>query len=633
MSAGERWGRGAASLLPDIGGIAGGMVGAGAGLGWGSVPGAVLGAAAGGGLGKIAQDEIDELVFGDRPKSAMEEAKNIAGEGALQGAYEVGGRLIEIPLKAGLETYRAARATARGTPPIRMLSSEVRGVEPTWAEKFLKGSIFTSKIMDGFRVAQERETKAAVTGLANQIGTFAGTKRDLGELVQRGVESWEKNFRNTQNAMYAHIDQRAGRVQASTANLKTFARQELQKLNQVGAVLDPNVLSGRRAMLEHIVNNAPDQVSFTTMKDIRSDLLAESRKFKAAMAGKEAGLAKHLAGLADDSMEDAARWSGQPGLLNDVRNANAYTRFAHEQFEQKLVADVIKSSPENISTLIAQTTKTGRAPVSIEGTQALMGMLAPGVRDKVQRQVLMDAMRQASVKPTGAFKEGRFAEKFLELGDERGQAIFGQNWQTVKELGERLRRIGGSAGLGSSASLANVTQFKNMVQVMTGLGALGSAGYSGVKGGPGAAASTLAAEGIPLATLAYVMTSPRLAFRLLQAMRGAEMAARGGIPMAVSFARVAADEQRRRDEARTQGEPVEEPPPDVAAQAQQEQAQPQAATLPELQTQAAGRNPAADGNPPRRGYQKTYINRQTGHRIGTDDGATYYDIETGRQVQ
>src|SRR6516225_6138019 len=81
--------------LPTVGGIVGGLVGAGGGIETG--PGAVLtgtaGAAAGGGLGEDLRQSLNEYFHPeDRKMTPGEAASNIAGQTAAQGASEFVGR-------------------------------------------------------------------------------------------------------------------------------------------------------------------------------------------------------------------------------------------------------------------------------------------------------------------------------------------------------------------------------------------------------------------------------------------------------------------------------------------------------------------------------------------------------------
>lgn len=72
--------------LPTLGGVVGGVIGGAAGGPAGAIGGATLGGAAGESLKQLGED-----YEGTGPKSSLEAAKRIAGEGAIQGALELSG--------------------------------------------------------------------------------------------------------------------------------------------------------------------------------------------------------------------------------------------------------------------------------------------------------------------------------------------------------------------------------------------------------------------------------------------------------------------------------------------------------------------------------------------------------------
>lgn len=88
----------AASWLPTVGGFAGGLLGGSAGAaggGVGAVPGAALGAAAGGAGGKALEETINEWRHPEQQNLvSLKTLGDVAGEGALQGAYELGGGIL-----------------------------------------------------------------------------------------------------------------------------------------------------------------------------------------------------------------------------------------------------------------------------------------------------------------------------------------------------------------------------------------------------------------------------------------------------------------------------------------------------------------------------------------------------------
>jgi hypothetical protein len=586
--------------LPNIGGIAGGL-GAGALTSWtgpGAVAAGVAGAAAGGAAGKLAEDKLNEWIFGDPTKDVGAEAKSMAGEGALQGAYELGGRALAKPLSMA-SSYLKPAITKAAQSGIRLLPSEAAGRAASYLEKYIKGSVVSAKTMEKFRDEQIADSTKAIANLANQLGTPAGagaTSKDFGEALRAGIDLWKNQFHQAQSVLYKHIDQIASGVQASTVGIKNAAKQELKTIGGANA-FDP-VLTAKRRMLEDIIQN-PDTVSFTHMRNIRSELAEHVRGFRSqdGLAGKEEGLAKHLFNMADDAMVDAANNSGNQQLLSKVRAANAFTKAAHEKFEHKLIDDIVHSDkPEAIAGLIAKTSG-GKTSIGIDETNDLISMLTPQMHEKVQRQVILDLGEKAIRK--GRLNEQRFANSVLDLGEQRGQAIFAANWPKVKELTGLMRNISGPSTLGgggTGAAFSNMTMIKGLLLTLPAAATGLALGGGDIKTSGLYAAGALALEAGAIKGLAWAITHPADAERVLKLGRMLIQVPRTAVPGAIGVMRSSGLQNTRdaRNNPQAEGEPPVE-------------------------------------NPPNKTYWQVAAN-PGGHRIGTDDGEVWYDIETGNRV-
>ena len=78
-----------------LGGIIGGAGGTAFGFGFGGIPGSVGGAALGGAAGESARELVNELIRGKQaPASSTEAAKNIVGEGLIQGGTDLAGGVV-----------------------------------------------------------------------------------------------------------------------------------------------------------------------------------------------------------------------------------------------------------------------------------------------------------------------------------------------------------------------------------------------------------------------------------------------------------------------------------------------------------------------------------------------------------
>jgi hypothetical protein len=537
------------SLLPVIGGVAGGLATGAPGFvsGPADIAAATGGAAAGGAIGEDIRQVAEERAHPyEHRMTPTEAAKGMAVQGAVQGANELTGRVAGKML-APAEKYFANAASESARTGVRMLPSEAAGKAPSYVEKLAKGHVFTSGSMEKFRAAQNVETQTAVQRIADRISKFNGSSEDLGELVQSGIKAHEENFRKIQRAMYDDVRTRVNErviqvpvvkdvptgymlaggvpetkpvtvmekrviddVMPSTVDLKKFAREELEKLNRVSDVLDPNLLSQSRAMLEHLAES-PDNVTFNAMFNARSDALAKAREFDQALAGKQAGLAKKMAGLFDEAMIDGAAKSKIPDLVDQVRAANKFTADEHAMFEQALVEKIVKSKrPEAIATLLR-----GKS-IGNQELRDLFKILPKNMHPVIQRQLLLDTMRQSTNTTSKVFNERRFADAIGNLGDERGGIIFGKNWSKVKELTGLLEKINGPTGMGggSGAALQNIGAIKDILNAAM-LVPLAVAAGGHIEAG----AFTILGEVVGFKTMAHLLTNPDLTAKMIKALQ------------------------------------------------------------------------------------------------------------------
>jgi hypothetical protein len=114
-------------FLPGVGGAVGGTLGATAGVltGPGAIATGIGGAALGGSAGESARQLIDRSLGFETPQTSGDAAKEIAIEGAKQGAYELGGKALGIAgKKAGV-----GLANIAASPGKRLLKSLPEGVQ------------------------------------------------------------------------------------------------------------------------------------------------------------------------------------------------------------------------------------------------------------------------------------------------------------------------------------------------------------------------------------------------------------------------------------------------------------------------------------------------------------------------
>ncbi len=628
--------------LPTLGAwIGGASVGVpGAATGPGDIAIAGGGAYAGASIGEAASQFLNRELFGEEltPKQS---AENIALQGGLGVLQEVGGRIVTIPLAKGA-AYLGLAADESSKAGIRLLPSEAAGKSPSWIERFLKGSVLTSGQMERFRALQNTETKNAVDKLAQSISSFDGSPEDLGRLVQDGIDAHTVEFRKTQGALYDAIDKATeektvnvptavrrrtpffdangkpiittqtvmtpklqGPAMPSMAGLKDFATKELKSIEAEKKILDPTLLSQSEGLLQNIIK-APDHVTFRGMRDARSSMLSAARQLDEALPGKRAGLAKKLANLADEAMMNAAQKSGIPNLPDMLRNANALTAEEHRMFEQSLVKKIVETKkPEAIATLLRGNN------VGLQETKDLFSVLPTKFHDPVRRQFLQDALRQSIDPKSEVLNEARFANLIDKIGDERGKVIFGSNWNNIKELTEILGRINGPVGLGAGggASLQNIGIVKRIADVGMNIpadvaGYLTTAGIALGKGKPLDAVYSLAGEMASYKTIAWAMVNPRAATKMLTVARYLVK----NLPYLASGVYQQGKDFGSLNSANSYFDKHMKSAKDIMNMY---------------------KNPST---PKPQAYLHHAVNPQTGKRIASPDGSTWFDIATGQQV-
>jgi hypothetical protein len=622
----------AVDMLPTAGAVAGGMLVGIPGIATGPADLAIAsaGAGAGAGLGEIARQAIDDWVWGET-MTPGQSVKSVGVQAALGAATEVGGRLASVPLAKGAQWFgdTASKAAAAG---FKLLPHEARGAAANFAERYAKESLFSSALMSKWREAQNRETLAAAEKLANSLSNFKGTNQQFGQLMQKGIESYRTAFRTVQNAVYKQIDQKVAQagVSPERKELVDFAKQQLAKIAEAKKAGGASVVSARfENLFRDIIDNPASKATYQGMADARSAWLDMSRSMTEQLSGPEKGLVKKLGELADKSMMDAARTSGIPGLVNNVRAANELTRTTHELFEQKLITKIAKTKEPSIIARELMVPST-----SPEGAASLMKMLPANFRPIVQSHLLNEAITTSTKEGNVAFDERGFAKKILALGNEKGLAIFGGHWQRISDIAKVMSNISGdTTGRAGAASLSNPALLKESVIRMSEAAmnfAGGGAAFG--SGNLGKFAVGITAEGAVINAFAWTLRHPKASAFMLNVLR--RVAQKGPyIGMAGVDALIADTEREEREKAKrntTTGGDAQ--PPAEAAPTPEEPAPapaPEAIPLASAKAEAAQRKPSP--STPSRQYAQ-YARNADGHRIGTNDGVTWFDVQTGQQI-
>jgi hypothetical protein len=541
--------------LPPLGATIGGIVGA---------PGVVTGmagAALGAGAGEAVKQGIKRFIrHKDYPATSEDAAFDIGVQGTFGAGSELAGQAFSKPLHS-LEAGFAKTAARGSRLPLTPAQAGVGGAASRTVEGFLGHAIPSKGIMDEFRAKQLARAGEIVEEEMGRLSTFKGTQEETGRATQKALNESRTRMKGEVAKAYAAIDQltesqtkrvpkqvtqlsslvdefgkpmnyekrvlekkQVGGVQPSTRELQHDVIPLLREIQQQKKLIPPQLLADTESLLDRI-RKSPDNVTYEAMARSRSDLLAISRKLDEVLPGKRAGIAKLLAKKMDDSMMKAAEDSGISGLPDQIRVANTMTREMHEKFESDLVKKIMESGkPEQVAAYM----KSG----GLQDIRHLNSLLDPVAQRRVQAAVVQDAFTEAFDPVTKELDPGKFARNIHSLGRERGQELFGENYDNVRQVADLLAKLGPQTGAGMAAGMHNWTYMR----------AIPVAGAAALFGHPEAGAIMLGgvgAETIFLRKVASALTNPARSARTLHYLA---LAAHGAPYAVYGLARVVANE-------------------------------------------------------------------------------------------
>ena len=589
--------------------------------------------AAGAATGEGVKQFLNAKLFGET-MTPKDRAKSLAEQAVLGGVLGPGGRLVAKPL-GKLADYLGETVDASDKAGFRMLPSEAHASKPTVFETYPKGSIFTSGTMAKWRELQNQETEKAALKLADDISATSlsktGSREEAGNVIRKGIESHMDDFAKKQNVVYRQIEKQADAAgtQVPRKDLVDFAKKELGRINRVkGETGGGGPTDSFKKTLEDIIANPNKSASYTAMKDFRTSLLAAARSQNSLMSGPEQGVLDSMAKIVGNSIEDGLKNSSNPSLAAVWRSANDVTREEKENFVRTLVKNLAdKKNPEDIALVLRGNSPSAIAPIGIQETRDAMSVIPNKLIPGVQKQILLDTIYEATGKGTQSFDEGLFSKKILQIGDERGVALFGQQWPKIREFSELLNKIKESGGL-SGATLSNPEIVKQVSNI--GLATVVSA-VSGFLGRGESVEAAGIGGLIPVAgsaalwkTVAAALTHPETAEKFLNAMRFAARVTPYGAD--VGYNATKKMHNTINDYIKQSVTPTPNP---AAPTTTPIGGQSSAAPGPkELLQKAKGLNPVAQGQT---AFNHVAVNPATGHRIGSN-GNGWFDIQTGAKV-
>ncbi len=350
----------------DVGGLAGGIAGAGLALKIGQIPpltalseefvtvpiGAAIGAFLAGGAGKTVQQAVDPLAtpsIGDFVKSGRRQAL-FEGVGRLASAAT---RLLPIFKKPLKESQDVAEMFAKQggffTPRQRDARTVIRA-----SEELSRGSFGGGAIFEGFDIDMQARALNAGKEVIDTIARDAVKDPDLlgnelvalfarkGEIVG-GKRVAAEGARETLldeffEVLYKEVGRLSPNTRLSTLPIKTFIQKKLkQNTAQGGALLTRE----GESQFKRILRTLETRRTLNQMRDLVSSYKKDARKF-AVGADKSETAFIELAAVADQALFDPTTVIGMtPEAKKLLRNINAVYGPSREIYGDQFIKSVI----------------------------------------------------------------------------------------------------------------------------------------------------------------------------------------------------------------------------------------------------------------------------------------------------
>lgn len=233
------------------------------------------------------------------------------------------------------------------------------------------------------RYAREGAESIAQSGIDDFVKNFkmVSDNNELGVLFQKTLTDDLNAFRSVSNVKYKAVDKALAKTNpqaVSILDLKKFANDEL---NKIGLKTQNKEI----ANFLNDINRNPNNLSFQSANQIRSDLLEISREFTTEGLGKKKQrLAVEMADKITKAMDNAVIPIETQQLY---KNANKFYREGAEIFNTDLFTKIINNDPELVYKSIVA---AGDRPTLIKKT---FDIIDKRIKDKTTKLNLKNSIR------------------------------------------------------------------------------------------------------------------------------------------------------------------------------------------------------------------------------------------------
>lgn len=396
--------------------------------------GELAGAAATGGVTRPIQNIV-------LPAIAGAIGEQVAGEPG-----KIVGSLSPAALTAAAGATRVLARSTGSEAAQRLATMDEAGVQSTLADiapsraaiqsavgKLPGASVITNKAIN----EQAGQLKSRIDDLIPDPGT---TKAAAGTAVQEGLKQWKKGFYET----WRKLDEKTQSILGNPNTSATQTRETLAKLsNRIDdPVLNEIFQNPKIVQLQEAFSrgDAPVNVLIQVRREVGQQLGA---KFSELKSDFKAGELKALYGSLSKDIEQAAKDTGNPAVLQAIRRQNTYYAAGADRIETHFNRLVKQANPEKVFDALQSGSRKG-----VNEIRTVMKSIPSDARDEVISATLG---RMGQVRPSDQLASGTVfsADTFLT------------QWNQLDPLAKRAMFTGSSnprmmADLDSIARSASV---------------------------------------------------------------------------------------------------------------------------------------------------------------------------------
>lgn len=403
-----------------------------------------------------------------------------AGAGASAGLSYLGSRASELfdPTQDPQQTaLKSGLSAAVGDLGGSVLGGVARRIFPT--RELIPGAEQANQLLEtqGARLTPSQATESRVLDLAENVseasmfggGRIRSTKQqaqeaaeglirdfkqgiagggvpeqDLAQMVTDAIDDGALAFGQAARGKYQQVDQLTQGSGVDLSKVKDFFFNTALK-NRKYEMEGPTM-----HRLERLMRRVEDTPTFEQAQTLRSGLLSVTRTGDDPVADKAVGVAKRLAGLVDQSMEDTAKTLG-PDALQAWRGANEFWKHGKETFNNSFIKSLAHSDPDVVVDKILRNDR----PVNLKRVKEIVGTDEwAGIKDAFLGKVIREAT------DTGDSISGTKLQAGLKrFGDDALSELLGpEGTQRAKQLARTLELTQGKSGDATGRTFIQLSQ-------------------------------------------------------------------------------------------------------------------------------------------------------------------------------